>query len=168
MVGATHDRNLLQLFYPRHPSNCPQRELITPHFERAAGRLKIFSGESALHVGDGNSLRAKLERVNVDVNLPLLSADDGYLPHAIDAFQPTANDFVHKFCDFSWRTIRRDCQRKNRNRLRINLGHNRRINVLRQVAHHAVDAISHLFGGYIHIFFEHKLDRNYRSTIGRD
>ena len=84
-----------------------ERELLGPGLDATARHREVLRRDRALHVERGDAGAAQLDRVEPDVDLTLLSAEDADLTDAVDRLELAANALVGELGHLLDRVARR-------------------------------------------------------------
>ena len=151
-----------------HAAENPQRVFLRPLFDGAAGHFEILAPQCPHYIHHREFVAAHLERIEFDVDLPRLAADQFDLAHAFRRFQPAAQHFVAILRDVpQWRR----CRNRHGNYRRgvgIHLFDRRLIGILRQIGQDAVHPVADFLCRHIDVLFQHERDIDQRNPLRRD
>jgi hypothetical protein len=167
MVPVLADHDAADAFDTEDATLDAQRHVARPGLDGAAGQAQVLGAEGALDVDGRQPLRLQLRRVEPQVHLALLSADDRGLPHTVDALDLSPDSLVGQLGQIAPAPGTAHGNEQDRGGVGIELGDDGRIDALGQLREDGRDVVAHLLHGDVDVLVEAEGHDDERHALAR-
>ena len=163
------DDEIANLVRPLDAAVDAERELLRAGVDAPARHREVLGPDRALDVERRHVDGAHLDRIEPDVHLALLTADDRDLADAVDRLEVPAHALVGELGDLLDR-LPRPLEREvdDRRRVGIELLHGGQVDALGEIRDDQLKAIADLLRGDVGALLEDEADDDLRNALGRD
>ena len=130
-------------------------------------KLHILDLQRTGKFGRRHVVRTELVRIDPDIYLPFLSADDRDLADAVDRFDAFLDPVFGDIRNLAERCRCRNGNTQHRSCVRIQFLNGRLFGRLRKMRYDGLDSIFDLLGGNVHILFENELNKDLCDAFDR-
>ena len=140
---------------------------VWPSIDPAGRKLHVLDPQGGGNLGGRDVVRTHLVRIDPDVYLPFLSADDRDLADAVDRFDAFLDLVLCDLRHFAKRCRCGDRNPQNRRGVGIEFLNRRLLGRFGQIWNDGLDAVLDLLRRDVYVLFEDKRDEDLRDALDR-
>ena len=169
IAASGRDDDLVKFLRFLDLTNGPNCRFLLAFVEPAAWEFHVLDLQRSRDFGRRDVIRTHFVRIDPDIDLPFLPADDRNLADTVYRFDLFLNTML---CDVGYIPQRvwggsRDGNTQNGRRIRVEFLHGRLLGRFGKLRNDRLYAIFDLLGSDVYILFKHKLNENLRNTLDR-